>query len=57
MRIDAVCVWTQNSYQLGRDFDDYPLFPAVREQDVDAWEAFLSRSTSLPHSSDSLETS
>jgi len=30
----------QDSYQLGRDLDDYPLFLAVREQDVDAWEAF-----------------
>jgi len=41
MRIDAVCVWTQDSYQLGRGFDDYPLFLAVREQDVDVWEAFF----------------
>jgi len=40
-RIDAVYVWTQGGYQVGRDPEDYPLFLAVREQDVDAWEAFL----------------
>jgi hypothetical protein len=40
-RIDAVYVWTQGGYQVGRDPDDYPLFIAVREQDVDAWEAFF----------------
>ena len=40
-RIDAVYVWTQGGYQVGRDPDDYPLFLAVHEQDVDAWEAFF----------------
>jgi len=40
-RIDAVYVWTQGGYQVGRDPDDYPLFLAIREQDVDAWEAFF----------------
>jgi DNA-binding Lrp family transcriptional regulator len=40
-RIDAVYVWTQGGYQVSRDQDDYPLFLAVREQDVDAWEAFF----------------
>lgn len=40
-RIDAVYVWTQGGYQVGRDPDDYPLFLAVREADVDAWEAFF----------------
>jgi len=40
-RIDAVYVWTQGGYQVGRDPDDYPLFIAVREQDVDAWESFF----------------
>jgi hypothetical protein len=40
-RIDAVYVWTQGGYQVGRDPDDYPLFLAVREQDVDAWESFF----------------
>jgi len=40
-RIDAVYVWTQGGYQVGREPDDYPLFLAVREQDVDAWETFF----------------
>ncbi|WP_135305565.1 helix-turn-helix domain-containing protein [Haloarcula amylovorans] len=40
-RIDAVYVWTQGGYQVGRNPNDYPLFLAVREQDVDAWEAFF----------------
>jgi DNA-binding Lrp family transcriptional regulator len=40
-RIDAVYVWTQGGYQVSRAPDDYPLFLAVREQDVDAWEAFF----------------
>jgi hypothetical protein len=40
-RIDAVYVWTQGGYQVGREPDDYPLFLAVREQDIDAWETFF----------------
>ena len=40
-RIDAVYVWTQGGYQVGRDPDDYPLFLAVREQDADSWETFF----------------
>jgi DNA-binding Lrp family transcriptional regulator len=40
-RIDAVYVWTQGGYQVSRDPEDYPLFLAVREGDVDAWEAFF----------------
>jgi DNA-binding Lrp family transcriptional regulator len=40
-RIDAVYVWTQGGYQVGRAPDDYPLFLAVREQDVEAWEDFF----------------
>ena len=46
-RIDVVRVWTQGGYQVSRDSDDYPLFPAVREQDIDAWETFL-ESFALP---------
>jgi hypothetical protein len=34
-------VWTQGGYQVSREPNDYPLFLAVREQDVDAWEAFF----------------
>lgn len=40
-RIDAVYVWTKGGYQVGRNPDDYPLFLAVHEQDVDAWETFF----------------
>jgi len=47
-RIDAVYVWTQGGYQVGREPDDYPLFLAVREQDVDAWETFF-RVVRPPH--------
>lgn len=42
-RIDAVYVWTRGGYQVGRGPDDYPLFLAVRDQDVEAWEAFFAR--------------
>ena len=42
-RIDGVYVWTQGGYQVGRDPDDYPLFLAVREQDVEAWQDFFER--------------
>jgi len=40
-RIDAVYVWTQGGYQVGRNPEDYPLFLAVREQDVDQWMDFF----------------
>lgn len=40
-RIDAVYVWTQGGYQVSRDPGDYPLFLAVHERDVAAWEAFF----------------
>jgi len=40
-RIDAVYVWTQGGYQVGRNPDNYPLYLAVREQDIEAWEAFF----------------
>ena len=41
--IDAVYVWTRGGYQVARDPEDYPLFIAVREQDVDAWKTFFDR--------------
>lgn len=40
-RIDAVYVWTRGGYQVSRNPNDYPLFLAIREQDVDAWEEFF----------------
>lgn len=41
--IDAVYVWTRGGYQVARDPDDYPLFVAVRDADLDAWEGFFAR--------------
>lgn len=41
-RIDAVYVWTRGGYQVGRDPDDYPLFLAVREEDLDDWRDLFS---------------
>ncbi|MBX0298237.1 helix-turn-helix domain-containing protein [Haloarcula nitratireducens] len=41
--IDAVYVWTRGGYQVARDPADYPLFIAVREQDVEAWMTFFDR--------------
>jgi len=40
-RIDAVFVWTQGGYQVARNPDDYPLFIAVHEADLSAWESFF----------------
>lgn len=34
-------MWTRGGYQVSRDLEDHPLFLAVREQDVDDWEAFF----------------
>ena len=42
-RVDAVYVWTHGGYQVGRNPDDYPLFLAVREQDIEAWQGFFER--------------
>jgi len=39
--IDAVYVWTRGGYQVARDPDDYPLFIAVEESDLEAWERFF----------------
>lgn len=40
-RIDAVYVWTRGGYQVGRSPDDYPLFIAVHDRDVEQWERFF----------------
>lgn len=40
-RIDAVYVWTQGGYQIARSPDDYPLFLAVTDENVEDWEAFF----------------
>lgn len=39
--IDAVYVWTRGGYQVARDPDDYPLFVAVEEADLEEWEHFF----------------
>ena len=39
--IDAVYVWTHGGYQVARDPDDYPLFIAVEESDLEKWERFF----------------
>ena len=41
--IDAVYVWTRGGYQVARDPEDYPLFIAVRESELDAWTEFFDR--------------
>jgi hypothetical protein len=41
--IDAVYVWTHGGYQVARNPDDYPLFIAVHESDLDAWAVFFDR--------------
>ncbi|WP_117595662.1 MULTISPECIES: helix-turn-helix domain-containing protein [Haloprofundus] len=41
--IDAVYVWTRGGYQVARDPEDYSLFIAVHESDLDAWVAFFDR--------------
>lgn len=41
--IDAVYVWTHGGYQVARDPEDYPLFIAVHDSEVDAWTAFFDR--------------
>jgi len=39
--IDAVYVWTRGGYQVAREPEDYPLFIAVHESDLNAWTAFF----------------
>ena len=44
-RIDAVYVWTRGGYQVARNPEDYPLFIAVNNRDVEYWEAFFGEFT------------
>jgi len=39
--IDAVYIWTRGGYQVARDPDDYPLFIAIDETDLDEWKQFF----------------
>jgi hypothetical protein len=41
--IDAVYIWTRGGYQVARDPDDYPLFIAIDETDLDEWKQFFDR--------------
>ncbi|MDG5775206.1 helix-turn-helix domain-containing protein [Haloarculaceae archaeon H-GB1-1] len=41
--IDAVYVWTRGGYQVARNPEDYPLFIAVHESELDAWAEFFDR--------------
>lgn len=40
--IDAVYVWTRGGYQVARKPEDYPLFLAIEENDLEEWERFFS---------------
>ena len=59
-RIDAVYVWTQGGYQIGRNLHDYPLFLAVQCSDIDNWRDYFARFdipvTSERQHTDSIDT-
>ncbi|WP_049907451.1 hypothetical protein [Haloferax elongans] len=40
-RIDAVYIWTLGGYQVARNPNDYPIFIAVLESDVNSWQSFF----------------
>lgn len=39
--IDAAYVWTHGGFQIARSHDDYPVFIAVHDRDVERWVAFF----------------
>jgi len=39
--IDAAYVWTHGGYQVARSHDDYPVFTAVHDRDIERWIAFF----------------
>jgi hypothetical protein len=41
--IDAVYTWTRGGYQVARNPDDYPLFMAVDETNLEEWKQFFER--------------
>jgi len=41
--IDAVYIWTRGGYQVAREPDDYPLFIAVDEVNLEEWTQFFNR--------------
>lgn len=40
-KTDAVFIWTRGGYQIGRSRDNYPIFIAVRDRDVEKWQKFF----------------
>lgn len=40
-KIDAVFIWTQGGYQIGRSRKDYPLFLKVLREDLNGWKHFF----------------
>lgn len=38
---DAVYIWTEGGYQIGRNQDDYPIFVDVVQDDITEWQAFF----------------
>ena len=40
-KTDAVYIWTQGGYQIGRNQENYPIFIDVLEEDVDRWKRFF----------------
>lgn len=40
-RTDAVFIWTEGGYQIGRNQHDYPIFIDILEDDVDQWTQFF----------------
>lgn len=41
--IDAAFVWTNGGYQTARSHDDYPVFIAVHDRDIERWVDFFDR--------------
>lgn len=41
-KTDAVFIWTKGGYQIGRSQNNYPIFIAVKDEDVAAWHEFFS---------------
>lgn len=38
---DAAYVWTHGGYQIARSHDEYPIFIAVHDRDIERWLAFF----------------
>ncbi len=40
-KTDAVFIWTRGGYHIGRNQENYPIFIAVNDEDVEAWQEFF----------------